>query len=603
MDQERGLCTGSVTGSTNHMRETKEIIQAWKAGREQGAKMVLATVVHIEGSAYRAPGARMLVKEDGSVAGAVSGGCLEGDILRKALLVMTREKPLLLTYDTTEDEDAASVGVSLGCNGIIRILLEPVGTGDHDPVALLEKAIAIRQPAVLAVFFTPDESRNERQGTFLLADAGIHLLSATETPLPLQRLLPDLHQVFASQTPAFIAYQAGSNTSQAYTVFFEYIYPEIHLVIAGAGNDVLPVVQMAALLGWPVTLVDGRPAYASQARFPSCQIKLAGTANPLKDISIDHQTAILLMTHNFQYDKAVLKQALQANAAYIGILGPATKRNRLLQELTNEGVLISTAQEANIYGPTGLDIGAETPEEIAVSITAEIKAVFAQRPGSFLRSQAGSIHKRRTGVTLPLETYGIILLAAGQSKRLGTPKQELLYHGDTLLRNAARSALELKAGATLVVTGNNTEALKEQLKDMEVQIVANTHFTEGMASSIRTGIHHLTASYPHLQHILIMVCDQPYVNTTHLRRLIHRQQTTGAAVTASYYEGRKGVPALFNHVLFHELMALTGDTGAKHIIESMGDAVALVDFPEGAADVDDMFSYQQLIREDSITSS
>lgn len=584
------------------MKEIKQIINAWRQAQQQQKKVVLATVVHIEGSAYRAPGARMLVHEDGMLTGAVSGGCLEGDILRKALLVMQKEQPVLVTYDTTEDDDALSIGVSLGCNGIIRILLEPVGNNHNNPVCLLEKAISTRIPAVIATFFTPDDYKHQKQGTHLLADEQSNQQTGSVLPVSFDRLQPDIAQAFAMQTSAFITYAPGNQTEQAYTAFLEYIHPCPALIIAGAGNDVMPVVQLAALLGWDTTLVDGRPAYASQVRFPSCRIRIASASNPLNNAVYDRHTAVLLMTHNYQYDKAALRQAIQSNAFYIGILGPAKKRDRLLQELKKEGVAVPPEQENKIYGPTGLDIGAETPEEIALSVLSEIKAVFAQRKGAVLRSQKSSIHKRNTRISSPLETYGILVLAAGQSKRLGLPKQQLVYNGDTLLRNATGTACALGAGVTVVVAGQDAENIKQQLRDMPATVITNAAYTEGMASSIRTGITWLNEQYPGLQYVLVLLCDQPHLNTQHLRTLIHRQQVTGATVTASFYAARKGVPALFHHSLFTNLLQLQGDTGAKHLIEAMGTAVEQVAFAALATDVDDAKAYWQLIEEEKTSN-
>lgn len=580
------------------MKEIREIIQVYQQTQQQQKKAVLATVVHIEGSAYRAPGARMLITEDGTTTGAVSGGCLEGDILRRALLVMQKQQPALVTYDTTEDDDAAGIGVSLGCNGIIRILLEPLASGGNHAVSLLQKALSSCTPVVIATFYTPDNSRDSSQGTWLLTNGQQHQLTNNNMPVSLHRLLPDAAQAIAMQTAAFLAYDTSEPGQYPCHVFLEYLNPAPALVIAGAGNDVQPVVQMAALLGWETTLADGRPAYASAARFPTCRIHIAPVSNPLGSIAFNRHTAVLLMSHNYQYDKAALKQALHSEAGYIGILGPARKRERMLQELQEEGFTITAQQQQRIYGPTGLDIGAETPQEIALSILSEIKTVFAQTQGHLLRSRKGSIHQRNTRVSQPLETFGVLVLAAGQSKRLGYPKQQLVYKGDTLLRNAVRTACALGAAATAVTAGNNAEAVQQQLQDMPVTVLENTAYAEGMASSIRTGVQYLTQQHPHLQHILIMVCDQPHLTTQHLRTLIHRQQITGTGVTASYYAERKGVPAVFNRSLFQQLEQLQGDKGARYLIEALGNEVEQVDFPALATDVDDSKAVWQLMEEE-----
>lgn len=315
----------------------------------------------------------------------------------------------------------------------------------------------------------------------------------------------------------------------------------------------------------------------------------------LQKISIDEQTAVLLMSHNYDYDKAILIQALKTTAPYIGILGPKKKTERLLREIKQEGMILTPDQLARVYGPVGFDIGAETSEEIALSILAEIKGVFEQKTGGSLRKQEGRIHHRKTGIVPSLQTYAVLLLAAGESKRMGTPKQELSYQGDTLLRHAVKEALELNLGVTAVVINDQTDEIKNQLDNLSVEIVINENSKEGIGSSIRKGVQHISQHYPQIEFLLIMLCDQPLVDASHLRSLIETQQSSGSAIAASYYDGRKGVPAIFHHTLFTPLQNLQGDTGAKHVIESLGEAVAIVDFPQGSIDVDTKEEYQQII--------
>lgn len=535
----------------------------------QQKRAVLATVVHIEGSAYRAPGARMLITEDGMLTGAVSGGCLEGDVLRKALLVMTGEQPLLVTYDTSDEEDHV-IGVSLGCNGIIRILLEPLPDADDNAIVLLKEAVAERSPAVVVTFFAEKDKLHRLQGTRLCwTQRGLHAI----TP-PVSAVAADIQLAVTRGSSTFVQYAEG------FTAFIEYLAPAPALVIAGAGNDVMPLAGMAEILGWSVTLIDGRPAYAKQQRFPGCQVLIAQPEQALSNLAIDEDTAIVLMSHNYHYDKAVLEAAVKTDARYIGILGPHKKRARLLEELPP----LSAAQLGKIYGPTGLDIGAETAEEIALSIIAEIKSVFAGRQGQALRDKQGHIHMRHTQFTPSLQEYAVLVLAAGASRRLGQAKQQLAFEGETLLQRATRTALSIGAATTAVITS--------EAATLPATVIVNHQHAEGMASAIRLGVEHLDK----YQFILVMLCDQPYVNTAHLLQLIAAQQVSGAPVAASLYAGRKGVPALFHRSQFAALQSLQGDTGAKHLIEQLGDMVTSVPFPEGAFDIDTREAYQQLIK-------
>jgi xanthine/CO dehydrogenase XdhC/CoxF family maturation factor len=169
------------------------------------------------------------------------------------------------------------------------------------------------------------------------------------------------------------------------------------LIIVGAGNDVLPMVAIASLLGWHTTVIDGRSTHANRQRFPQANKVIPGQpAEAIKQVRIDEKTAFVLMTHNYNYDLATLRILLQKQCAYIGTLGPKKRLERMFQELETQGVLTTADQQAMIHGPTGLDIGAETAEEIALSIIAEIKAVLSRRDGNFLRERPEAIHSRTT---------------------------------------------------------------------------------------------------------------------------------------------------------------------------------------------------------------
>lgn len=375
------------------MKEIKEIIGAFELAEKAGQKAALATVVHVEGSSYRAPGARMLITEDGALTGAISGGCLEGDALRKALMAMLQGRPLLATYDTS-DEDDAIIGVGLGCNGIIRVLIEPIDADNAtNPIALLKLAVAKRDPAVLVTFFSLEDKWKENQGTRLLAKKDRAFIgNGLNDAIPsANELLECIQRVLENGDTEFI-HIVSSNI----TAFVEYLMPNVSVIIAGAGNDVLPLVQMSGILGWEVTLIDGRPNYANESRFSGCQIVVSEPELALRNLTLDSRTACVLMTHNYNYDKALLRQLCDLPVPYIGMLGPKRKFQRMLAEFGNEGISLSAARLLQIHSPVGLNIGAETPEEIALSITAEISACFAGKEGTSLKNLPGRIHDRRT---------------------------------------------------------------------------------------------------------------------------------------------------------------------------------------------------------------
>lgn len=374
------------------MKELREIIKAYDAAVHAGKKAALAAVVHLDGSSYRRPGARMLVTDEGELTGAISGGCLEGDALRKALLVLNQQQSKLVTYDTS-DEDDATIGIQLGCAGVIQVLFEPIQLNKPDnPIQLLRKAVAIRQQSVLVTLFSLENKRNEQPGTCLLMEANGNISGSIPYPEIEQFVMEDVQAAMASQQSSFKQY-VGNEFS--ITAFVEFLQPPVSLVVIGAGNDAIPMMQIADTIGWDVRVVDGRNTHAKPERFASaCQVLVSKPEKVLEQIPIDDQTVFVMMTHNYNYDLAMLKALLHKDVPYIGMLGPKKKLDRMLDELRDDGMTITDEMLAKVFGPTGLEIGAETAEEIALSIIAEIKAVLCNKPGGMLRYKEDVIHSR-----------------------------------------------------------------------------------------------------------------------------------------------------------------------------------------------------------------
>ncbi len=355
-----------------------------------GKRTALASVVQLDGSSYRRPGARMLVNDEGQLTGAISGGCLEGDALRKALLVIAQQYSKLVTYDTTGEDDV-SVGVQLGCAGLIQVLFEPIDVETkNNPITLLQKAISKRQKSVLVTLFSTEEKNKPQVGTCLLYEEDHTITGDIPVEVIKEAVMDDVKLAMATQVSSFKNYNSEEST---YTAFIEFLKPPVSLVAVGAGNDAIPLVNMADLLGWEARVVDGRNTHAKPERFVSaCQVLVSKPENVLEQVPIDEQTVFVLMTHNYNYDLAMLKALLERNVTYIGVLGPKKKLERMFAELMDQGMELTKKHLSSIYGPVGLEIGAETSEEIALSIIAEIKAVFAGRKGMSLRDSKDAIH-------------------------------------------------------------------------------------------------------------------------------------------------------------------------------------------------------------------
>lgn len=366
------------------MKELRNIINEYeKIKGEQD--LALATVVRVRGSSYRSPGARMLIRKDGRWTGSISGGCLEGDALRKARKIMADKQPMLITYDTMDDENN-NLGVGLGCNGIIDVLLEPV-TESNNAIVRLKNLLTIDDITILATVFH-SQTDTVNAGDQLYLDPSQNFkgnINYDELSIPLKK---EMLNAYKKRKPAVMSFLNGS-----VEVFLEIIEPSIDLQIFGAGFDAKPVVEIAKALGWYVNVFDECIAHLAPVNFPLAdKVSLCQRDASTEEIHIKPYTAVVLMSHSYDYDYAVLKKLLKTPVRYIGILGPKKRWDKMIVGLEKEG--LSEIDHSRIHSPVGLDIGAETPEEIALSIITEIQAKFTQRSGGFLKYRNKPIHQR-----------------------------------------------------------------------------------------------------------------------------------------------------------------------------------------------------------------
>ncbi|MEO9485735.1 MAG: XdhC/CoxI family protein [Ekhidna sp.] len=375
------------------MREVEAIITAYEKARAENLGCVLATVVHVEGSSYRRAGARMLVDEDGLMTGAISGGCLEGDALRKALHALHQHKNKLVTYDTSDESDAA-IGAQLGCNGVIQVLFEPIDFQQNDnPIELLKKANTENESMVIGTYFHLDKTK-EQGGTTFLIDQSLNISGRGKGFDFHNHVLDDCQTAFNDQTSLFREYLFKD---QKQYLFLEVFTPPPTLVLVGAGNDAQLLAQMAQVLGWSIVVSDGRPTHANGSRFASsCQVIVSKPEEILDEVQVTNRTVFVLMTHNYRYDLAVLKVLIEKKEIpYIGILGPKKKYERMLNDMKEKGIALTDEQLATIHAPVGLEIGAETPAEIGLSILSEIQSVLTDTEGGRLKEKDGPIHRKK----------------------------------------------------------------------------------------------------------------------------------------------------------------------------------------------------------------
>jgi xanthine dehydrogenase accessory factor len=333
--------------------EFKDIVQRGLEAKRHGLKSVLASVVALDGSSYRRPGVRMLILENKQMVGAVSGGCVEKEILLQSESVFKTGQAKIMTYDGR---------YRLGCEGVLYILLELFQPNDTFEAAFLQ-CIKKRHAFEIHSHFTKNEGYTQGLGTFVKLKDVIFNLSgrfeALNNPL----------SIFKQTLPACSK-----------------------LVIIGSEHDAVQLCKYAALTGWDVTIIAGAKEAKTIENFPGASELHAIAPETIDISSIDNQTSVILMTHSFANDLRFLVALKDTNPNYIGVLGPVKRREDLLAQFLEYCPDVEDGFIDRIHGPAGIDIGSETPQEIAISIMAEILALTRKRDAISLSKKSGSIH-------------------------------------------------------------------------------------------------------------------------------------------------------------------------------------------------------------------
>jgi xanthine/CO dehydrogenase XdhC/CoxF family maturation factor len=370
------------------MKELAAILSAH--ARQPDKTAALATLVQASGSTYRRPGARMRISRDGNSVGSISGGCLERDVIEKAQGVIENGQTLLLTYDTSAEEDLL-FGAGLGCKGAVHILVEPVRPGSPAAglIQFVNHLFQERRSGVAATVFRLQGTIQARLGDRLMLDPDGAVTGEIQDPALQSKMLAAARETLPANRSKTVQFDLAAGTAEA---FVEVIQAPVPLVIFGAGYDAAPMARLARELGFHVTVADVRPAYARPDRFPEADAVVVVRPEETPRLGLNERTAAVIMSHNYLTDRAFLKALLPLPLRYLGLMGPKARAQRMLQELRQEGLAPSEAMLRQIHNPVGLDIGAENPEQIALAILAEIQAVLSGHAGGLLREKQSSIH-------------------------------------------------------------------------------------------------------------------------------------------------------------------------------------------------------------------
>jgi len=357
-------------------------------------KAVLATVVDVRGSGYRLPGARMLMLENGETHGMISGGCLESDVLERTKKVVKTGNAEVFVYDTTKEKDSV-FSLNMGCRGVIRILLEPIDSSS--PLLLNLRAVRNdrKKRTVATLISSGGGSSTELGGRIFYSGDGRFEFDKLPALLHESESLRDELARFHDAETSY-GFREITTAEGHFEFAIESIQPPVHVLLFGAGADAIPLAQTVSNLGWRLSVFDHRPAFVTSDRFAGAD-RLVSTPRDeaIEPPPADAQTVAVVMTHNYDRDIHILPALLRSDVPYIAMLGPKRRTEQLLDELSAAGQNFDEEQLSKMYAPAGLDIGADTPEAIALSIAAEIQSVLKARGGGHLRDRKGSIYDRK----------------------------------------------------------------------------------------------------------------------------------------------------------------------------------------------------------------
>ncbi|WP_409292603.1 XdhC family protein [Peribacillus sp. SCS-37] len=371
-----------------------EIYKELQRCKRNGLRGIIGTIISTKGSTYQKSGAKCFISEDGILTGLLSGGCVEGDLKEYIQEILATGVPRIIQYDF-QDEGDLVWGLGLGCNGKLNIFLEPYLPSDSKrKAAVIDQFFLSTQTKPLHRITIVDSNDISLIGTSWVVDP-----ESEEIPnIPFQEILQDYNGVRLTHKN-YLSFVGGKFNLE---VFYEFTEPAPKLVVFGAGPDAIPLVRIAKTLNWHVTVLDYRTAFATKEKFPEADMLVVYRAGKVPEIDINQNSYVVLMTHNFIQDQIILEGILKMDPSYIGVLGPRKRTDQLIRTSETLGANTKLHQ---IHGPIGLDLGSKTPEEIALSILAEIMLVHRGGSGHKLSKVKGGpplgAEKEREAVSMP----------------------------------------------------------------------------------------------------------------------------------------------------------------------------------------------------------
>ena len=559
----------------------KEVLTELDRWQRQGEAIALATLVRVRGSTPRLPGARLCVTRSGKMAGSVSGGCVENDVIEHAMQVLDAGRPVVATYGIA---DELGLEVGLSCGGSIDVLIEPFAVDEAWQAA--RRAVEGQQPAALGIGLAPAALLGRK--LTLLADG---TTVGSIDPAVDRRVTEEASRLLREGgTQVVDVPRGGENAS----VYIEAFPRPLRLFIVGATHTAIALCRMAKQLDFHVTVIDARAAYLARERFPDAHALLcAHPGEVLDEAGLDASSYVVTLTHDPKFDLPALARAVRSEARYIGAMGSRGTHERRKVELERLG--LTGADLARIRAPIGLDLGGRTPEEIAVAILAEVQAVRYGRDARPLMQGRGRCASDATTF------LSGVILAAGASRRMGRPKQLLALAGRPLLQHVVDAAAASRLDEIVLVLGYAAEEIRAAItlpSRLAVRIVVNPEPAEGQSTSLALG---LRATDPRATAAAVLLGDQPHVTHALIDRVAEAFLAGDAPAARPVWRvqggGRvPGHPVFLARRIWPEVERLSGDQGARALLAAHPEwLIEVAREGEPPADIDDVDAYERAV--------
>jgi xanthine dehydrogenase accessory factor len=548
-------------------------IERWA---REGEDVALATVVGVRGSSPRPAGARLAVTRSGRMSGAVSAGCVESEVHRRAIAVLDSDKPELVRFSVTE---APELDVGLSCGGTIDVLIEPFARGAEEWRVVAEALRSDKSITIAEVV----EPAHLRGATTIFGVAGEDERPSSRNGFPVE-----LRTAIAAEAVTLLRLAGGAAITVKVpfaggeaSVFLQSFAAEPQLYIVGGTEIGAALCKLAKVMGMRVAIVDPRAAYSAGERFPEADEVLRAWPNEaLCSRRLGPSSAVVTLTHDAKLDIPALACALRSEAGYIGALGSRRTHEKRKAALAAEG--FAAADIARVHGPVGLDIGGTSAAEIALSIIAEISAA---RNGRDPRARA---------------FVSGVILAAGASTRMGRPKQLLSFGDKPLLQHVVDAAATSRLDEVIVVLGAHAGEVRRALvlpDNGKVRVVVNPAYGKGLAESVRCGI---AAAASRASAVAILLGDQPRVSAALIDQVLAAHVAAGKPATRPVFGAgdarTPGHPVILSRSLWQALRDLRGDEGARAILAERPEEVNEVRIISSApADIDTPEDYAHAI--------